>query len=85
MNDQNPLTSGLHADARKVVKKGMELAASAKTAREYASAMRPVLAVLRAMNKAGRVQNAVESLEQRRARLKEIRDELGIEAGGEMP
>ncbi len=58
MNDQKkPLTNGLVtlAEARKVVEKGMALAAHAESAREFSSAMRHVFAIIRAANKAGLV------------------------------
>ncbi len=78
MNDpQNSLTNGLvsHEEVRNVVQKGMELAATAKTAREFSSAMRHVFAIIRAANKAG----LVTADKEKQSRLDGILAETGLQ------
>ncbi len=83
MNDQKkPLTNGLVtlSEARKVVEKGMDLAARAESAREFSSAMRHVFQVIRAANRAG----LVTADEEKQSRLDAILAETGLQDEGEV-
>lgn len=73
--------------AQAIIVKGQELAVNAKTAREYNSAMRPLLQLLKAtQGGASHVLHNhlhIETMEQKREKLDAISAELGLSFAGE--